>query len=105
LGRALALRLPQGWEVNNYLLEPSGTFGSSSTNTTQEWFGNNVTTTAVAASQVRAWQLSGWLRYDYRLSRGLALSAGLRYGKGHWVDVQAAALGATFLSLGMRYQW
>ena len=105
LGRALALRLPQGWEVNNYLLEPSGTFGSSSTNTTQEWFGNNVTTTAVAASQVRAWQLSGWLRYDYRLSRGLALSAGLRYGNGHWVDVQAAPLGATFLSLGVRYQW
>lgn len=105
LGRALALRLPQGWEVNNYLLEPSGTFGSSSTNTTQEWFGNSVTTTAVAASQVRAWQLSGWLRYDYRLSRGLALSAGLRYGNGHWVDVQAAPLGATFLSLGVRYQW
>lgn len=103
LSRAIGLRIPLGWQLTDYQLGPAMLTNVQPGPNATEWFGNSASTVAVSTAEVRAWQLGGWLRYDYHLSRQLALSASLRYGNDHWVDTPPHRLSAVYMGLGLRY--
>lgn len=105
LSRAIGLRIPLGWQLTDYQLGPATLINTQQVPNTTEWFGSSASTKVVATSEVRAWQLGGWLRYDYLLGRQLALSASLRYGNGRWVDTRPQPLSTVYLGLGLCYQF
>ena len=105
LSRAIGLRIPLGWQLTDYQLSPAMLTNTQAGTNAMEWFGSSASTKAVPTSEVRAWQLGGWLRYDYLLSRQLALSASLRYGNGRWVDTQPQPLSTVYLGLGLCYRF
>ncbi len=105
LSRAIGLRIPLDWQLTDYQLSPAMLTNIQTGTNAMEWFGSSASTKVVSTSEVRAWQLGGWLRYDYSLSRQLALSASLRYGNGQWVDTRPQPLSTVYLGLGLCYRF